>query len=239
MAHGLNRWWTMGGAIGASVFLHLGAGALLWRAANVTGVERVARSNTMTVELVHAADLTAVLSPSPVRASKTPGEMVPTVVMTSAAASEGSRSTTVSPVEAAPTTRPSFARDDAPAPASMGVVVPDTSLLTIPPTVVQPPDLHYPPSAYADGRSGAVDLRVFLTRDGTVVGVQVLQATPPGLFDQSAVQAFYQARFAPMATDEASGAGGNVAPDAMVMHMDVHVDYQMPPAGEAPGAAGN
>lgn len=130
------------------------------------------------------------------------------------------------PPSPGPTTAPA-----APSPLSLGAVVPGTPALLQVPEVVLAPDLRYPAEALTDGRNGSVDARVFLARDGTVVGVQVLASTPPGLFDTATARAFYAARFAPLA----DGEGGPDDPGTIV-HVDVHVDYQVPPDGEAVGA---
>lgn len=53
---------------------------------------------------------------------------------------------------------------------------------------------------YPDGthsRSGSVVVRILVAADGTLDDVAVVQATPPGLFDQAALEAIRRARFAP------------------------------------------
>ena len=53
---------------------------------------------------------------------------------------------------------------------------------------------------YPDGtesRSGYVVLRLLISEAGAVDNVAVVRANPPGLFEQSALAAFAQARFSP------------------------------------------
>lgn len=231
-------------AVGASVLVHLGAGWLLWRAATVP-IERAGFGSpapAMTVELFEAPEEAPV---PPLRPSRTLPAVAPSTAPAAASVSALTVPTTVSTprTSVAPAPGPASGLltptglESSPDPVSAGVVVPDTPVLAALPEVLQAPDLRYPTAAYADGRSGAVDLRVFLARDGTVVGVQVLQATPPGLFDASAVQAFYQARFAPVDGSAWPTRGpGLPGQTPVVAHVDVHVDYQVPPTGEAPGA---
>jgi protein TonB len=59
----------------------------------------------------------------------------------------------------------------------------------------------YPPDATRRGVSGSVTLTLKLDETGAVQGVEVTDATPPGVFDQSALDAFKQARFAPAQKD--------------------------------------
>jgi protein TonB len=68
--------------------------------------------------------------------------------------------------------------------------------------VILPQSLHqiepiYPAEADRQGLSGKVHLRLKLEADGRVSNIEVLSATPPGVFDESALQAFRTARFAP------------------------------------------
>jgi protein TonB len=67
---------------------------------------------------------------------------------------------------------------------------------------IQPQSLHqiepiYPAEADRQGLSGEVHLRLKLQADGRVSDIEVLSATPSGLFEESALQAFRQARFSP------------------------------------------
>ncbi len=67
---------------------------------------------------------------------------------------------------------------------------------------VQPHALHairpdYPDMADRRQLSGKVRLRLKLEADGRVSDVDVVSATPPGVFEDSAIKAFRDARFAP------------------------------------------
>lgn len=55
----------------------------------------------------------------------------------------------------------------------------------------------YPPVADHDRVSGKLLLQLRLQADGRVSDIEVLSAMPPGVFDESALQAFRQARFSP------------------------------------------
>lgn len=55
----------------------------------------------------------------------------------------------------------------------------------------------YPPEADRQGRSGRVRLQLKLEADGRVSNVEVMEADPAGLFEESAVEAFRVARFSP------------------------------------------
>ncbi|MFN3750707.1 MAG: energy transducer TonB [Thiobacillus sp.] len=55
----------------------------------------------------------------------------------------------------------------------------------------------YPLDADRQRRSGKVRLQLKLEADGRVSDVEIVQADPPGVFDESAVRAFRAARFSP------------------------------------------
>ncbi len=55
----------------------------------------------------------------------------------------------------------------------------------------------YPASADRQRISGKLRLLLKLQADGRVSDIEVLSATPPGVFDESALQAFRDARFSP------------------------------------------
>lgn len=63
------------------------------------------------------------------------------------------------------------------------------------PTTRTPPS--YPTRARAQGQEGSVTLAFVVDVDGTVQDVQVLEATPPGVFDEAAVDAVTSWRFEP------------------------------------------
>ena len=55
----------------------------------------------------------------------------------------------------------------------------------------------YPDDADRRRLSGKLRLQLKLQADGRVSDVEILSATPPGIFDESALQAFREARFSP------------------------------------------
>jgi protein TonB len=55
----------------------------------------------------------------------------------------------------------------------------------------------YPAAADRQRLSGKVRLQLKLEADGRISDIEVVSATPPGVFDASAIQAFREARFAP------------------------------------------
>lgn len=55
----------------------------------------------------------------------------------------------------------------------------------------------YPPEADRQRLSGTLRLQLKLEADGRVSDIAVVSATPPGVFEDSAIQAFRDARFAP------------------------------------------
>ena len=59
----------------------------------------------------------------------------------------------------------------------------------------------YPPDAVARGTAGWVVLKLKLDESGNVQDVEVSDASPPGIFDQSALDAFRNAHFAPAQKD--------------------------------------
>jgi protein TonB len=67
---------------------------------------------------------------------------------------------------------------------------------------VNPRALHevvplYPDAADRQHVSGKLRLQLKLEADGRVSDIELLSATPPGVFDESALQAFREARFSP------------------------------------------
>ena len=59
----------------------------------------------------------------------------------------------------------------------------------------------YPPDAVARGTAGWVVLKLKLDEGGNVQDVEPSDASPPGIFDQSALDAFRKAHFAPAQKD--------------------------------------
>ncbi|MBN2524885.1 MAG: TonB family protein [Deltaproteobacteria bacterium] len=66
-----------------------------------------------------------------------------------------------------------------------------------PPRPVASAPLRYPKSAETDGIEGEVETRLLLSADGKVLQVNILSATPPGVFEQPAKESLLQWRFAP------------------------------------------
>lgn len=56
---------------------------------------------------------------------------------------------------------------------------------------------EYPQRAALRHLSGTVTIRVFIDELGVVAGVETVHASPPGYFEESAMQAFRSARFTP------------------------------------------
>ena len=56
---------------------------------------------------------------------------------------------------------------------------------------------EYPTEADRRRLSGSVKLQIKLEADGRVSDIEVVESTPPGMFDESALAAFRQARFSP------------------------------------------
>ena len=72
------------------------------------------------------------------------------------------------------------------------------SELDVLPRALERGPLVYPEDAYVWRLSGAVRARVFISEHGAVDSVQVLEARPrPGIFEQAAVDALRQVRYAP------------------------------------------
>ncbi len=77
---------------------------------------------------------------------------------------------------------------------------------------------EYPTEADRRRVSGNVRLQLKLEADGRVSDVEVLEANPPGLFEESALAAFRQARFSP--------AQRNGRPVRARIVIDVEYDYE-------------
>ena len=93
---------------------------------------------------------------------------------------------------------PASAEPSVPPPAHVLPDAPDYllgKLLSVGPRPLDDIQPQYPDGA--DLRSGKVVLRLLIGDTGHVDDVAVVRATPPGVFDASAVEAFSKARFAP------------------------------------------
>ena len=77
-----------------------------------------------------------------------------------------------------------------------GVVMTEDSVDS-PPEPSQTVAVTYPSRARAQGVTGQVDLRVLVTAGGRVKTVKVERATPPGVFDEVAVEAVKRWTFEP------------------------------------------
>ena len=83
----------------------------------------------------------------------------------------------------------------------------ETSLLVVPASLIAnlkrlraiPPD--YPPAAMAQRIAGSVTLEYSVDTHGEPRDIHVVEATPPGMFDQAAINAVKRWRYAPMVVD--------------------------------------
>jgi periplasmic protein TonB len=76
-----------------------------------------------------------------------------------------------------------------------------------------PPD--YPSAAKRDGIEGSVDLEVAISSQGVVEDVSVVNATPPDMFEKSAVAAVRKWKYDPRFVD-------GLPSEA---HLKVHLDF--------------
>jgi protein TonB len=67
----------------------------------------------------------------------------------------------------------------------------------MPPRALREIEPEYPYAADRQRLSGKVRLQLKLEADGRVNDIEVVSATPPGLFEESALRAFREARFVP------------------------------------------
>jgi protein TonB len=116
------------------------------------------------------------------------------------------------PASVAPSTEPVATQSASVAPSAGALPTVNVPLLVDPtfytakqvdvhPRALMQIDPVYPPDATRRGVSGSVTLNLKLDETGAVQEVSVSDATPPGVFDQSALDAFKQARFAPAQKD--------------------------------------
>ncbi len=73
--------------------------------------------------------------------------------------------------------------------------------LDISPRAAQPINPVYPLEAARRGIEGTVKLLLRVDEYGVVQDVQVMEGEPPGIFDQSAVEAFRTGKFLPARKD--------------------------------------
>ncbi|MBW8364020.1 MAG: TonB family protein [Rhizobium sp.] len=115
-----------------------------------------------------------------------------------------------SPPAAAPPPAVPAAAETAPAPSAAAVPVPAAALtssvdltyynardLDVQPHALRVIRPDYPAEADRQRVSGTLRLQLKLEADGRVSDIEVVSATPPGVFEDSAIKAFRDARFAP------------------------------------------
>ncbi len=66
-----------------------------------------------------------------------------------------------------------------------------------PPVILSRVEPDYPHSAKSRNLSGKVVVKILVDRQGQVQKASVLEATPPGVFDQSVMEAVAKWRFKP------------------------------------------
>ena len=66
-----------------------------------------------------------------------------------------------------------------------------------PPSLLRGDTLRYPEAARSQGLQGAVVVRYNVSAEGRVSNVQVVSATPPGVFEEAAISAVRGWRFRP------------------------------------------
>ncbi len=108
------------------------------------------------------------------------------------------------PQPAAPASATASAPSAAPAPVPPATLTSSVDLtyysardLDVQPRALQVIRPDYPIAADRQKLSGKVRLQLKLETDGRVTDVDVVSANPPGLFEESAIKAFRDARFAP------------------------------------------
>jgi protein TonB len=106
------------------------------------------------------------------------------------------------PREQDTTDAPEQAASPSPAPAAAITSAVDLTYYNVRELDVQPRALReivpdYPSQADRQRLSGKVRLQLKLEADGRISDIEVVSATPPGVFDASTIEAFRAARFAP------------------------------------------
>jgi len=105
-------------------------------------------------------------------------------------------------VPAAAKTAPALSPEAAPVPAAALTSSVDLTYYNARDLDVQPHALRvirpdYPVEADRQRMSGTLRLQLKLEADGRISDIEVVSATPPGVFEDSAIKAFRDARFAP------------------------------------------
>lgn len=125
-------------------------------------------------------------TPTPQRQEDAPPRPVAAVPSAAVSIASPAAADPLPQAAAPPPSRP-ITREPAPPPAAA------------PPRALRQPPPRYPPLALARGLEGSVDVAFVIQPDGSVAGERVVDATPPGVFDRSALAAVAGYRF------EASG----------------------------------
>ncbi|PKO71888.1 MAG: energy transducer TonB [Betaproteobacteria bacterium HGW-Betaproteobacteria-17] len=102
----------------------------------------------------------------------------------------------------APSDEPASAAPVASAPAATITTAVDLTYygardVDVPPRALREIVPDYPALADRERLSGTVRLQLKLEADGRIGAIEVVSASPPGIFDESAIKAFGDARFAP------------------------------------------
>lgn len=124
------------------------------------------------------------------------------------APSEAAEALPIVESDPAPATPPAAAKPPAPAaspePAAAATMTSSVDLtyysardLDVQPRALQKIEPDYPADAERQKLSGTVRLQLKLEADGRVSDIDLLSATPPGVFEDAALRAFREARFAP------------------------------------------
>jgi protein TonB len=108
------------------------------------------------------------------------------------------------PAPAPPSPAPAAAPPAEPVPSPLATITSSVDLtyysardVDVHPRALREIEPEYPYMADRQRLSGKVRLKVKLEADGRVSDIEVVSASPPDLFDESAVKAFRDARFAP------------------------------------------
>lgn len=113
------------------------------------------------------------------------------------------------PAEPNPATSPRAAVSEPPAAPAPGATITSSVDLTyysardldVQPRALREIVPDYPEGADRQRLSGKVRLQLQLEADGRISDIEVVSASPPGVFDNSAIRAFGDARFAPAQKD--------------------------------------
>ncbi|MDM0106024.1 TonB family protein [Variovorax sp. J22R24] len=189
------RGWQVGAAVSLSLLMHavllIGLTDLLMPSATVASGSAPMQARVIPV---------AAVAPEP-KPERTPPEHrpepAPEGVVQRAPIERPARAASVQP-QAAPARASTPLADSASKSASAGPATPAYRLaaeLDPPPHPLGDIDPEYP--AAAGLRQGTVVLRLLIGADGAVDDVVVVSASPEGLFEASAVEAFGKARFSP------------------------------------------